>query len=794
MGVRLGWAYLLLGAAEAALLLAGPFAVPAGRAAPSDLIYLLLLALHLGAGLLLLRGGRRPPSRLLRLPELLLAVGLLLFLFSWLYALNANMDYVQRFISGGGAVRLELDTSRERLHSAVRHVPLLLLDLAAFLLPRLRPWRAAPPRPGEPRARLQALSRWALPLAALSALLQALSFPSFLRLEGLPALAWVALAPLLLVLQTVPWRRGLLYGTFFGVLQGMLSHFWLGTFSLISLQVVSLFFFTVYLLFLAPTLWLVRSRPRLSFLIWPLAWVLFDWLRSRGFLGFPWGMPGTSQYSFTPLIQVASLTGVWGVTFLVVLVNASLAAAGRAALLGASAARRRTALAALGLSGGLVLAVLGGGLIVLAAGPAAPGGAGTVPSAPAAAGRVVRVALVQQNSDPRKDDYERTYDTLVRLTEEALRAHAGGGFDLVAWSETAFVPNIRRWSREDPAQYPLAALVRRFLAWQRELGTWLLTGNDDYELTRDERGAERRLDYNASVLFSPQGERVATYHKVHLVPFTEHFPFRESLPRVYELLKSFDVYLWEPGRERLVFRHPRFTFATPICFEDAFPDDIRRFVAGGAEVILNLSNDYWSLSEVEARQHYANSLFRAVENRRPLLRSTASGLTAHVDPQGRLRGSLPAYSEGWLAAEVPLAPPVTTFYTRHGDWFPQAAGSLLLALALLTALTARKAWGGGALVRAGRRDGRRPAAGAADGPGAADGCRAEEGSGAAGGPGAAGRRRAAGQRARRGRPPGRRSGKPAWARIEIAGDPGAVARLEGRWPPQRPWVITVYKN
>ena len=227
-------------------------------------------------------------------------------------------------------------------------------------------------------------------------------------------------------------------------------------------------------------------------------------------------------------------------------------------------------------------------------------------------------------------------------------------------------------------------MVRDFLEYQQELGTWLLTGNDDYVLSEGENGEEVRLDYNAAVLFSTAGERVETYHKIHLVPFTEYFPYKESLPGFYKLLLAFDVYLWEPGKDRVIFDHPRFSFFTPICFEDTFPDDIRRFIKLGAEVIINISNDYWSLTEVEAKQHYINSLFRAVENRRPLLRATASGLTCYVDPTGKLEAAVPYYSEEYLLAEVPVGNSRLTFYTRHGDWFPLLQGLMLAALALAT--------------------------------------------------------------------------------------------------------------
>jgi apolipoprotein N-acyltransferase len=146
------------------------------------------------------------------------------------------------------------------------------------------------------------------------------------------------------------------------------------------------------------------------------------------------------------------------------------------------------------------------------------------------------------------------------------------------------------------------------------------------------------------------------------------------------------VYLWEPGQERVIFHIPRLAFFTPICFEDSFPDDMRRFVLEGGEAIVNISNDYWSLYEAEAKQHAVNASFRAVENRRPLVRATASGLTCYVDIDGEFLASTPYYQENFLIADVVFRPERLTPYTRWGDWLPQAAAAALAVLLLLSLL------------------------------------------------------------------------------------------------------------
>jgi apolipoprotein N-acyltransferase len=622
----------------------------------SRILYDALLFLHVaGVSAALLVRLRAPASRLsgvllVRVPEILFALAGVFFLFTWIYASNANMDYVQRFMSSHGNHLLAPNSIAERREALLHFLPLLALDTAWYVAARLR----RPPGESWP-------SVWALPLSAASGALYALAFPSFLHTAGLPFLGWFCLVPLMLCLAEVSVGRGVFYGTLAGVLQTMISNYWLGTFNLLTLQFVTVVTALQYIPFMFLSLLIMRRSGTLGFLVLPAAWTAFDWLRSMGFLGYPWGMLGTSQYAVIPVIQIASFTGVWGVTFLVILCSSVLAAYARAA-----AVRVRA-----GPAPAIVLASCLGCCLVVA-GAGAWQDSARAREAPA---RTVRVALVQQNDDPRKDDYRAVFDTLRGLTDSALAQHP----DMIAWSETAFVPNIRYWSEMDPESEPLAALVKDFLAYQKGIGTWLLTGNDDYSfITTD--GIRERFDYNGSVLFSPSGERVETYHKIHLVPFTEYFPYKKQLPGLYGLLMKFDAYLWEPGDRRVVFQHPKFAFSTPICFEDAFPGDVRKFVAAGAEVILNISNDYWSLTETEGMQHAANSVFRAVENGRPLARAAASGLTCLVDTRGRIMARTPFYQANYLVADVPLDSSRHTLYTRWGDWFPAALVVFLAGL------------------------------------------------------------------------------------------------------------------
>ena len=212
-------------------------------------------------------------------------------------------------------------------------------------------------------------------------------------------------------------------------------------------------------------------------------------------------------------------------------------------------------------------------------------------------------------------------------------------------------------------------------------------GNDDAV-----RVAGERVDYNSVFVFYP-GENVIPpsperYRKTHLVPFTEHFPYRKAFPWIYDLLVASDTHFWEKGTDFKVFQVGELKFSTPICFEDTFGYISRRFVNEGARAIVNLTNDAWAKDICCQYQHLAMSVFRAVENRVPLVRSTATGQTASVDPNGRVVAMAEPFAETWLSASIPLIPQGRgTLYGLWGDLW----GKLFLfaSLILLAAGCAR---------------------------------------------------------------------------------------------------------
>ncbi|MCK5673534.1 MAG: apolipoprotein N-acyltransferase, partial [Spirochaetales bacterium] len=303
------------------------------------------------------------------------------------------------------------------------------------------------------------------------------------------------------------------------------------------------------------------------------------------------------------------------------------------------------------------------------------------------------IILVQQNTDPRKHDYKENLQKLMDLTDEAILSLSDKP-DLVAWPEGGTELDLRYWTDPTRKESHWGKVLREFVEYQKSMGTWLLTGTQDHEMVTLESGKLKRINYNSSVLIDPQGNIKDFFHKMRLVPFSERFPLdKAKFEGLYELFQNFNISNWGVGETRLVFQHEKLRFATPICFEDVFSDHVRRFVLQDVDIILNISNDYWSLSPVEGRQHGILALFRAVENQRPLLRSTSSGYTVYIDATGRIHpGSPEPYTEGYTIAKVPLPEKKLTFYTKWGDWFPVLCGIVTIVAVLFMSIIKGLKW------------------------------------------------------------------------------------------------------
>ncbi|MDR1211823.1 MAG: apolipoprotein N-acyltransferase [Spirochaetaceae bacterium] len=502
-----------------------------------------------------------------------------------------------------------------------------------------------------------------------AALLFAASFPNPVFTNGLPLLAWIAYVPVFCLVNACSWKSSVLWGALYGYGAYGLFNYWLTTFHPLAGIIAG----SVYLLYFAAFFPLLKAASvlfrRRGYLVQWALWISYEYLRTLGFLGYPYGITGYSQWQLWPIIQIASLFGVWGVSALVVFPSAACAWAlrgldNRPAERGLKQALKNS-FARFALRERYVLGVWVFALAFTLVFGLVQGNRGY------AAQRAARFALVQHNDDPWVggiNAYRKNFEILKRLSLEALAGDPRP--DLVVWSETAFVPRIfwHETYRDDQASY---LLVRDLLKFLENQDVPFVIGNDDGRkdpVKNPDPDTGHRVDYNAVILFD-RGKQIEEYRKVHLVPFTEHFPYKKRFPGIYAALEKADTHLWERGDTFTVFDSGGIKFSTPVCFEDTFGYLSREFVLAGAEVIVNLSNDAWSKSLPAQMQHLSMAVFRAVENRRSMVRSTASGQTCAILPSGRILAMAPAFAEAQLSVSVPLMDE-KTLYTRRGDYVP----------------------------------------------------------------------------------------------------------------------------
>lgn len=537
-------------------------------------------------------------------------------------------------------------------------------------------------------------------LAAGAGALLACAFPKI----GVAGFAWVAPGAILAVGMGVDGRTAFRLGFIAGCARHLVSLYWL-----LNIPVMKLAPITAWLalggylaLYQGAWVWLcwrifpgkipggsepqgilgalesIASAGWTQRVMWSLScaalWVTTEMIQGRFLSGFPWNFLGSSQYTMLPVIQMASVTGVYGISFLAAWFGVSLVSA--AAVVIRRSQRPRQWMGEMAFP-------------LLAAGAAVAFGFQQL-VAPHPTNARLNVALVQPSIPQQMiwspDESAKRFDQLLALSEHALTNEPTATSNrpaLLIWPEAA-VPGYLRWDTN--IFNAVTNLVRRHR-------TWLILGADDAEPRHNADDPFAYDAYNASFLVSPEGEIRATYRKRRLVIFGEYIPLARWLPFIerWTGMGSF-----ASGTSAVPFQVQELGFKTSvlICFEDVFARMARGDVEDDTDFLLNLTNNGWFGESAAQWQHAASSVFRAIENGLPMVRCANNGLTCWVSARGQLHeeyfpGTRDAYSPGYKRFTVPLLGGQRrepTFYNRYGDvfgWSCSAWSALVAGLAFL---------------------------------------------------------------------------------------------------------------
>ncbi|MBU0548441.1 MAG: apolipoprotein N-acyltransferase [Candidatus Omnitrophica bacterium] len=464
-------------------------------------------------------------------------------------------------------------------------------------------------------------------LPILTASLLSLSFSSF----NLWLFAWFGFIPLFISLEKRSLLQSFIVGYLCGIVFWSLTIYWLIHVTLLG-QAVLILYLAVYFGLLGCAVYLFRFLSPGVFLFFiPCAWVLLEYLRSYLFTGFPWALIGFSQYKNLPVIQIAEITGSWGVSFLVVLVNVVFYLA----------LRKRLKLRIILIFICILYLSLAYGFYRLSYKPDLR-----------CDKELLKVSVVQGNipQDLKWDKQAAAgiLNNYIELTSAAAKDNPS----LIIWPE-ASVPVL--WGG-DSADVQFAQVF----SLARQLKISLLVGAVS---------CSDEVYFNSALFINNLGQPERVYNKLHLVPFGEYVPFKKIFPFLQSIAPIGDI---EPGKEYTIFSQ-RVNFSVLICFEDLFPELSREFVKRGARFLVNITNDAWYKQSSAPYQHFAASVFRAVENRVYLVRAANTGISGFIDPFGRPSSIVQdvagkdSFIKGYSSKSICLTPIRHTIYNRYGD-------------------------------------------------------------------------------------------------------------------------------
>jgi apolipoprotein N-acyltransferase len=493
----------------------------------------------------------------------------------------------------------------------------------------------------------------------LSGAVTALAFPKF----NLAFFSWISLIPLFIVLSKKTPGQGFRLGWMAGFFYYAVLLYWIpavpshyGGLSVpISILIYVGFMSVLGLTWAAFSLCFTKihkSFPILSFFIAPFLWVSFEFIITHILTGFPWGLLGYGQYKNIYFIQIASVTGITGLSFILVLFQSLF-------VLSIKLGKKAPFFAALT----LVLLIHVSGFVSIK----------DIPNQE----NSFSAAVIQGNVSAEIQwghmsfvEIEAIFNQHMQLSRDA----ANKNNSLVIWPEFS-VPLCFGCSYGIYQEFK-----NRLYRFVQETGCTLLLGTNE----KSETGGKTEY-FNTALCLKPDLSQ-SQYHKIHLVPFGEYTPYKKVFAFISRVTHAIGAIT--PGDQFVLHEHEAYRFGSPICYEIIFPDLVRKFAKNGANFLVTITNDGWYGQSSAPYQHFSIAVLRAVENRRYLLRAATTGISGIIDPYGRILSRSELMTQTFLYDTItPLHK--KTLYTQHGDVLPYISLTLTIFFLILAVIKKR---------------------------------------------------------------------------------------------------------
>ena len=486
------------------------------------------------------------------------------------------------------------------------------------------------------------LDSFDLLLALGSGVLLIFSFPKF----GTGLVAWISLLPLLYSLRGKNASHGFLLGLATGITSQIGVMYWI-TYVVVNygylpypVGIAAMLLLSGYLglftgVFAAAAAYLLGWRLPFC-LTAPVLWTVLEFGKSHLLTGFPWENLGYSQYLNSPILQIADVAGVYGVSFLIVFVNALIF---EVVFINRGKEERKERVVKIIAVLGIMVLLFGYGLMRLK----------EIDRAASAPSMTVRIT--QGNVD-QSIKWNPAYQLKTIAAYAALsRSEAVTEPALIVWPETAY-----------PAFFQdVNDLHREVVGLVKDKAAWFLIGSPAYTTQSGET-----VLFNSAFLLTPEGAIAGRYDKVHLVPYGEYVPLRKFFPFVNKLVAGIGDFGVGPGYYPLTMNSRR--LGVLICYEGIFPAAARDYKRRGADFLVNITNDAWFGSTSAPYQHLSMTVFRAVENRLDVVRAANTGISARIDAAGRIDGRTELFQTAFQDIKVQFYNK-GTFYAVWGDLF-----------------------------------------------------------------------------------------------------------------------------